>query len=85
MKQCFVLLVSIIAGGACGGSDLDPGSGNDPGAGTSTLLVSGDVTARPRLANARARGEFDTELSVRVSLNQLPITAGTVGGDRRRL
>jgi hypothetical protein len=78
MKQCFVLLVSIAAAGACGGNDLDPGAGNNPGEGTSTLLVDGNVTARPRLVNARERGEFDTEISVRVSLNQLPVTVGTV-------
>ncbi|HWO22384.1 MAG TPA: hypothetical protein VNO30_26680 [Kofleriaceae bacterium] len=78
MKRCFGLLFSIAAAGACGGSDLDPGAGSDPGEGTSTLLVDGNVTARPRLVNARARGEFDTEIRVRVSLNQLPVTAGTV-------
>jgi hypothetical protein len=78
MKRCIGLLVLVAAAGACGGSDLDPGAGNDPGEGTSTLLVNGDITARPRLANARARGEFDTEISVRVSLNQLPVATGTV-------
>lgn len=78
MKRCFVLLVSMAGAGACGGSDLDPGAGDDPGEGTSTLLVNGDITARPRLANARDRGDYDTELSVRVTLNQLPVTTGTV-------
>jgi hypothetical protein len=78
MKRCIGLLVSIVAAGACGGSDLDPGAGNDPGEGTSTLLVNGNITAQPRLANARERGEFETEISVRVSLNQLPVATGTV-------
>jgi hypothetical protein len=78
MKRCIVLLVSMAGAGACGGSDLDPGAGDDPGEGTSTLLVNGDITARPRLANARDRGDYDTELSVRVTLNQLPVTTGTV-------
>jgi hypothetical protein len=78
MKRCFVLLVSIAGAGACGGSDLDPGAGNDPGGGTSTLLVNGDITAQPQLVNARAPGDFETELRVRVSLNQLPVTTGTV-------
>lgn len=79
MKQCIFLLVSLAAGAsACGGSDLDPGAGDDPGHGTSTLLVNGDINARPRLTNAREPGDFDTELSVRVMLNQLPLTAGTV-------
>ena len=78
MKRCFVLLVSIVGAGACGGSDLDPGAGNDPGGGTSTLLVNGNITAQPRLVNARAPGDFETELNVRVSLNQLPVTTGAV-------
>jgi hypothetical protein len=80
MKRCFVLLVSTVAAaaGACGGSDLDPGAGNDPGRGTSTLLVNGDITARPRLANARDRGDFETEISIRVSRDQQAVTTGTV-------
>ena len=80
MKLSFALFLSIAGAGAgaCGGSELDPGAGNDPRTGTSTLLVDGDITARPRIANARARGDFDTELSVRVSLNQQPVTTGTV-------
>ena len=78
MKRCFVLLISVLAAGACGGSDLDPGAGNDPGEGTSTLLVDGNITAQPRLVNARDRGDFDTEISVRVSLNLVPVTVGTV-------
>jgi len=80
MKRYIVLLVSLAAGGAgaCGGSDLDPGAGDDPGHGTSTLLVNGDISARPRLSNAREPGDFETELSVRVMLNQQPLTTGTV-------
>jgi len=77
MKRCTILLVSILGAGACS-NDLDPGAGDDPGHGTSTLLINGDVTAQPRLTNARARGDFDTELSVRVTLNQVPVTTGTV-------
>jgi hypothetical protein len=80
MKQCFVLFVSIVAAGAgaCGGSDLDPGAGDDPGKGTATLLVDGNVSAQPRLTNAREPADFDTELSVRVTLGQQPVTTGTV-------
>lgn len=78
MKQCIVLLASITGAAACGGTDLDPGAGNDAGSGTSTLLVNGEVTAQPRLVNARDRGDFETELSVRVSLDQQPVTTGTV-------
>lgn len=71
-----VLACSVLA--ACGGSDLDPGAGNSAGTGTSTLLVDGDIEARPRVGNARASGDFDTHLSVRVSLNGQPVTTGTV-------
>lgn len=78
MKRCIVLLVSILGAGACGGSDTDPGAGDDPGKGTSTLLINGDISAQPRLSNARARGDFDTDISVRVTLNQQPVTTGTV-------
>lgn len=80
MKRSIVFLVSIAAGGAgaCGGSDLDPGAGNDPGKGTLTLLVDGSVSATPQLTNAREPADFTTELSVRVTLNQQPVTTGTV-------
>lgn len=63
---------------ACGGSDLDPGAGDDPGTGTSTLTVDGSVTANARLANARTTGEFDTDFSVRLQLNGQSVTQGTV-------
>jgi hypothetical protein len=63
---------------ACSGSDLDPGSGDDPGGGTSTLVVDGNVQAGARLTNAINSADFETEFSVRVSLNNLPVTTGTV-------
>lgn len=63
---------------ACGGSDLDPGAGDSAGTGTATLVVDGSVSANPRLTNAQAPGDFDTELSVRVSLNNAPVTTGVV-------
>ncbi|MBS1123972.1 MAG: hypothetical protein H6Q90_6200 [Deltaproteobacteria bacterium] len=63
---------------ACSGSNLDPGSGNDPGGGTSTLVVDGNVHASPRIANAASAADFDTEFSVRASLNGLEVTTGTV-------
>lgn len=64
--------------GACGGSDLDPGSGNDGGEGTSTLTVTGNVSAEPRLSNARSGGEFDTEFSVRVERAGQTVSTGIV-------
>ncbi|HEU4727405.1 MAG TPA: hypothetical protein VFT22_05945 [Kofleriaceae bacterium] len=63
---------------ACGGSDLDPGAGNAAGAGTGTLVINGSAHASPRLINARMKTEFDTELTVRVSRDDQPITTGTV-------
>ena len=77
MNRCFVLFVSILATGACGG-DLDPGAGDDPGEGTSTLMVDGSAHASPRLTNAQARGDFDTFFSVRVQQNGQDLTTATV-------
>lgn len=63
---------------ACGGSDLDPGSGDDPGDGTATLVVDGTARAEPRLANARAATDFDTDFEVRVSLAGQVVDTGSV-------
>lgn len=63
---------------ACGGSDLDPGAGDDPGGGTGTLLVEGRASAEPRIPNATGGADFDTELSVRISLNGQAVTTGIV-------
>lgn len=63
---------------ACGGSDLDPGAGDDPGSGTNTLLVNGNITAEPQLTNAREATDFTSELSVRVMRGDAPVTTGTV-------
>lgn len=64
---------------ACGGgSVLDPGAGSDPGGGTSTLFVDGNVSARPRLTNGQSAIDFDTTFSVRVMLGQQAVTGGSV-------
>jgi hypothetical protein len=78
LSSCMIL--------ACGGTadDLEPGAGNSAGTGTSTLLVRGDIQARPRVANASAVADFDTHLSVRVSLNDQPVTTGEVTVTSRR-
>ncbi len=70
------ILVGLLA--ACGGSDLDPGAGNDAGGGTGTLVVDGRATAEPNLANARVASDFDTELEVRVRLNGVDVIDGSV-------
>lgn len=73
-----VVLLAALA--ACGGSasDFDPGAGEDPGTGTSTLAVNGDATARPRIPNATTADDFDTHMSIRVRLNNADVTTGTV-------
>jgi hypothetical protein len=69
----------VIALAACGGSSsLDPGAGDDPGGGTNTLFVNGEITARPRLTNALKDTDFDTEVSIRVMLGQQDVTGGSV-------
>jgi hypothetical protein len=79
MKSYFASSIMALLGfAACGGSDLDPGAGNDPGQGTSTLTIDGNVSAQARLTNARTAGDYDTDLSVHVQLNGQPVTTGTV-------
>lgn len=72
------LFSTLIVLGACGGSDLEPGAGDDPGEGTSTLTVTGTVSAEQRLSNARNSGDFETEISVRVERNGQNVSTGTV-------
>jgi hypothetical protein len=76
MRSFSCLLVFTIACG--GGSVFDPGAGNDPGEGTSTLTVDGSMTARPRINNARDARDFETSLEVRVMLGSQAVTGGTV-------
>jgi hypothetical protein len=76
MRSLTCVLVFTI--GCGGGSVLDPGSGNDPGDGTSTLTVDGSMTAKPRIDNARDARDFETSLSVRVMLGTQAVTGGTV-------
>jgi hypothetical protein len=62
---------------ACGG-DLDPGAGNAAGNGTRTLTVDGSAHASPHQINARTPLDFDTEFSVRASIDHQTVTTGTV-------
>lgn len=78
MQTIFASTVLAFTITACGGSNLDPGAGNDPGKGTGTLEIDGSVRASPRLTNARTSAEFDTDFSVRVLLNNQTVTTGTV-------
>lgn len=75
MKHYFA---SIALLAACSSDPLEPGAGNDPGAGTNTLVVDGNATASPRTSNAKLATDFNTEFSVRISLNGAQVTTGTV-------
>lgn len=64
---------------ACGSDgDLDPGAGDDPGEGSTTLLVDADVVASPVVPNATNPGDFLTTFRVRLERNGLQVTAGLV-------
>jgi hypothetical protein len=62
---------------ACGG-DLDPGAGSDPGTGSQTLFVNGDVEASPTVTNASRASDFSTHFSVAVRKNDVAVTTGDV-------
>lgn len=71
---------------ACGGSALDPGSGNSLGAGTHTLTVEGSASAGTDLVNPGDAMSFTTHFDFQISNGQTPVTTGTVvvssnGGD----
>lgn len=63
---------------ACGSDPLEPGAGDDPGSGTSTLLVDGRAHAEPAFANARLPSDFSTDFSIRITLDGQPVTTGSV-------
>ena len=71
-----ILALGLVA--ACGGSDLDPGSGSDPGGGTGTLVVDGSARAESRLSNAQVPSNFDTSFEVRIRLNNVDVIDGSV-------
>jgi len=76
MKTHIALISSALLA-ACGGDPLDPGAGSDPGGGTNTLYVEGRATADARIVNATAN-DFDTDFSIDLSLNGVPVTTGSV-------
>lgn len=80
----FAFVLSLAATAACGGDPLDPGAGDDRGAGTNTLFVEGNAAADPRVANSQRDTDFTTEFSVRITLNDAPVTTGTVTFESRR-
>ncbi|HSD87855.1 MAG TPA: hypothetical protein VLB44_10090 [Kofleriaceae bacterium] len=78
MKLYFASFALLFAAAACSHDPLEPGAGSDPGTGTNTLLVEGGATAEPRVPNARNPADFSTDFNVRIQLNGVPVTTGTV-------
>src|SRR6266513_2625620 len=77
MKPIFVSF-ALLGFVGCSHDPLEPGGGNNAGGGSKTLVVIGDATAHPRITNAANANDFDTDFSVRVSLNNQAVTTGTV-------
>src|SRR5262245_35074645 len=77
MKTLFASLALLVG---CSNDPMEPGAGNDPGRGTNTLLVDGNVHAEPRegVATALLATDFDTDFSVRVQLNGADLATGSV-------
>jgi hypothetical protein len=70
-------MVALVLSG-CGGVDLEPGAGDDPGSGTRTLIVEGAAVASPSRFNARDGRNFATEFSLQLSRDDGPVVSGTV-------
>lgn len=83
MQTRFASLAVVFSLAACGGDPLDPGAGDDPGSGTSTLFVEGRVNAEPRVSNAQTETDFTTEFSIEIRLADVPVTTGTVTVESR--
>jgi hypothetical protein len=77
MRVHFLPAALVAALAACG-SDLDPGSGDDPGTGSQTLFVDADVEASPVVTNASSATGFQTSFAVRVRKNNVDVTQGVV-------
>lgn len=70
---CVVAVVWLAAG--CGGGLEE---GDDPGTGTSTLLVHADITATPLVANASRAADFNTSFDVDVVKGGLPAAVTSI-------
>jgi hypothetical protein len=78
MRIRLASMAAVGAMAACGNGALEPGVGSDPGTGTQTLVVDGFAYASPRAGAAHTGADFDTVFMVRVSLDDQPVTAGSV-------
>ena len=63
---------------ACTHNPYEPGAGDSGGSGTQTLVVNGSAIAHPNIPNSGHPGDYATEINLRVSLNNTPVTTGTV-------
>jgi hypothetical protein len=63
----------LLALAACG-----PGSPNNPGTGTQTLQIDGNVSASERQSNAATADQFSTDFDVRVTKGGVPVADATV-------
>ena len=63
---------------ACSSDPLAPGSGDQAGAGSKTLVIEGSASAEPKVSNAKLPTDFGTDFSVRITLNGTPITSGAM-------
>lgn len=76
ISRLATLSSTLVALAACGGDGLDPGS--EPGTGTSTLTVNGDVAATPLVPNASKPTDFTTSFEIDVSKAGAPVTGAIV-------
>lgn len=53
-------------------------SGDDPGSGTATLLVNGDVIATPLIANAQRAADFNTAFTIDVTKGAAPAAIDSI-------
>jgi hypothetical protein len=78
MKLGFGFACVMCVTAACGGDSLGPGAGDDPGTGTSTLSIDGEVEAEPRIDNAQDSADFDTSFRIRITRAGQAVTTGEV-------
>jgi hypothetical protein len=63
---------------ACSHDPLGPNGGDNPGTGTGTILVTGTAHAASDTPNEAAETSFVTQYDFDLSINNVPVVAGTV-------
>jgi len=76
MTVRFLYVRVVVSLAACGGSgsDLDPGAGDNPAAVPRRCSSKAASARRPVSRTRASAAEFDTEFSIRILLNQVPVT-----------